>query len=529
MTESPDFVVLEIPARIADLAFRIAVPRDWNRPEFPAEEVDFSLPGTFFPLMLAAAPWAAVALTVAVRPGFDNGTLQDWSLFLLYSQGIRPTAFGPATIGNLQGLAGVGRQQQEETWLEVRFAFFEDGGRLVYLGLLAPEAISAALDVVWKTALGSFVLDRPQGQNVSVGSGEGICPEPAADTDSEAPTIEADAAAATPEPVASQEPASPQPTSEQPRQFTESDLGHYAKSDDLNTLDPEHPINARLRDQGVGFVPNLLETDQDAKTTKLGAGAISALIRVAFGWHVIDDGRRTMVLDPDGKIQINLSVIPKEGRSIDRILDDIQNQAVQDYGNPECLRAQDGGIWGLAIRGIVVNNEPVEQVHMLTPWAKDSAMLRARVTADPQSMRFAANYADLILKSADYGNRDDAGGSPEEAPKAPAVERQNSFADEPEWMQRARQLEREDRLEEAEQLIRDAIPTLHFAIATAELYRNRWIRLQGNNPAKAADARKQAANWAYAYASYATSGGEGEALSSERDEFLRQLGPEPLE
>jgi hypothetical protein len=199
-------------------------------------------------------------------------------MFLLVSQGIRPTAFGPVTIGNLQGLAGVGRQQQEETWLEVRFAFFEDGGRLVYLGLLAPEAINAPLDLVWKTALESFVLERPQGQNVPVGSGEGICPEPTADADSDAPAVEADAEQPTPEPA-----ESPEPASSQPRQFTESDFGHYAKSDDTNTLDPDHPVNARLRDQAVGFVPNLLEKDEEAKTAKLGVGAIQALIRVAFG------------------------------------------------------------------------------------------------------------------------------------------------------------------------------------------------------------------------------------------------------
>lgn len=512
MSERLDVVVLEIPARIADLAFRIAVPRDWNLPELPAEEVDFSSPATFFPLMLAVAPWAAVVLTVAARPGFENGTLQDWSLFLLDSQGIRPTAFGPAAIGSLQGLAGVGRQQQEETWLEVRFAFFEDGGRFVYLGLLAPEAISAPLETVWKTALGSFELARPQGQNVPVGPGAGISPEPVAEAVSDSPTVEADAPEVSPDPPASAEPAAPQP-----RQFTESDFGHYAKSDDTNTLDPEHPINSRLRDQAVGFVPNLIEKDEEAKTAKLGVAAIQALIRVAFGWHVIDDGRRTMILDPDGKIQINLSLIPTEGRNVDQILDEIQAQAVQDYANPEFLRAQDGGIWGLAIRGIVVNDELVEQVHMLTPWASDSAMLRARVTSDPPSMRYAANYADLILKSADYGNRDDNGGP------------QNSSSDEPEWLQRAKKLEREDRLEEAEKLIRDSIPTLHFAITIAELYRTRWIRLQETDPVEAGEARKQAAKWAYAYASFATSGGEGAALSSERDEFLRLLGPEPLE
>ena len=145
-------------------------------------------------------------------------------------------------------------------------------------------------------------------------------------------------------------------------------------------------------------------------------------------------------------------------------------------------------------------------------------MLRARVTSDPQSMRFAVDYADLILRSADYGNQDDDS----DAPKSKQQD------DEPEWMQHARHLEREDRLEEAEQLIRDKIPTLYSAITIAELYRSRWIHLRESDPTKAAEARKQAAKWAHTYASWATSGGEGTALSQERDEFLRQLGPEPL-
>lgn len=511
MPEPIEFAVLEVPARIADLGFRIALPRDWNVPDLPAEEVDFSSPAAFFPLVLAAAPWAAVVLTVAARPGFDNGTLQDWSLFLLDSQGIRPTAFGPASIGSLQGLAGVGRQQQDNTWLEVRFAFFEDGGRLVYLGLMAPEAISAPLEPVWKTALQSFALERPQGQNVEVGPCAGLSPEPAAEAEPEV----AQQPVTPVEPVTPEKPETPEEfAAREPPRFSEDDFGHYAKSADTATLDPEHPVNARLRDQGVGFVPNLLDTDDEAMTARLGAGAIASVIRVAYGWHVIDDGRRTLVLDPDGKIQIHLNVVPRNGRSIDQILDEIQAEAAQSYPDPEFLRLQDGGIWGLSIRNIAVDGEPIEQLHMLTQWAQDSAMLRARVTADPGSMRYAANYADLILKSAEYAAReevDDTGGGGR-----------------PEWWRRAQRLEREDRLEEAEKLICDMIPSLHCAIATADLYRGRWLRLRESQPAQAKEARKKAADWAHTYASWATSGGEGAALSHERDEFLRTLGPEPL-
>ncbi len=468
--------------------------------ELPAEDVDFSAPAAFFPLAVVAAPWAAVVLTVAARPAFGDGTLQDWSLFLLSSQDIRPTAFGPVSIGNLQGLAGVGRQEQEGTWLKLRFAFFEDGGRLMQLGLMAPEEISAPLESIWQRALQSFELARPQGQNVPVGPGMGIMPA------SVEPELEA---------VAAAEP--------EPEQFTESEFGRYAKSDDLETLNPEHPMNARLREQGVGFVPNVLEADAEAKTAKLGAGALGAVIRVALGWYVIDDGKRTIVLDPEGKIQISLNVIGTEGRGVGQILDDIQAEAMDSHPNPEFLRLEEGGMSALAVRGIVVNDEPVEQVHLLTPWAKDSGMLRARVTADPDSMRFAANYADLILKSVEYGETE------VEVPGTLAEELLNSSIDGPEWWRRAVQLERADRLDEAERLLKESIPSLHFAIQTAEMYRLRWIRLQESEPEKAKAARRQTADWAWRYASYATSGGEGTALSMERDEFVRRLGNEPFE
>ena len=381
MPNSPEFVHLEVPARLADLAFRVAVPSDWNSHEIPSENIDFSEPTAFAALAIVAAPWAAVVLTVAARPAFEDGTLQDWSLFLLSSQGIRPTAFGPAAIGNVQGLVGVGSQDQEGSSFEVRFAFFEDGGRFVYLGLFAPEAISAPLETNWKIALQSFILERPQGQNVPVGSGMGVMPEPE------------------PEPEA--EPTTPAPVA--PAEFTAMDLGFFAKSDDLATLDPEHPFNARLRDQGIGFVPNLLASDLQTKTATLGAGAIQAVIRVALGWHVNDDGKRTLLLDPAGKVQISLHLLATEGRNVDQIRDDIQAEAEQSHPTPEFVRFEAAGMSALGVRNIMVNDEPIDQVHLLTPWANDSAVVRARVTADPASTGYALDYAALILQSIEYG------------------------------------------------------------------------------------------------------------------------------
>ncbi len=53
-----EFVTFTVPARVANLGFRIAVPKDWAMPEHPAEGADFNTPTIFLPLMLAVAPYA---------------------------------------------------------------------------------------------------------------------------------------------------------------------------------------------------------------------------------------------------------------------------------------------------------------------------------------------------------------------------------------------------------------------------------------------------------------------------------------
>ena len=98
------------------------------------------------------------------------------------------------------------------------------------------------------------------------------------------------------------------------------------------------------------------------------------------------------------------------------------------------------------------------------------------------------------------------------------------MTDTPVWLNRARELEAEGRFEDAENVVRNAVPHLSFAYVIAEMYRDRMLLLmeQGDG-AGAKDAFERARGWAVFYASQATSGGEGVALSAERDEFLRHL------
>lgn len=91
-----------------------------------------------------------------------------------------------------------------------------------------------------------------------------------------------------------------------------------------------------------------------------------------------------------------------------------------------------------------------------------------------------------------------------------------------------------DRLETVEQQILRDHPHIGGAASIAEMYAQRMRAFQraGNEP-RAVAAFKLATQWMWNYASQATSGGEGEALSLERDQFhaalVREFGYDPTE
>jgi hypothetical protein len=86
------------------------------------------------------------------------------------------------------------------------------------------------------------------------------------------------------------------------------------------------------------------------------------------------------------------------------------------------------------------------------------------------------------------------------------------------------QLERDGDVKGAELLLKDSIPHAAYAMEIASMHRTRMLRFAEAGDLKAARAsREQAVSWAYTYAGFATSGGEGAAFSWERDQFLANL------
>lgn len=96
--------------------------------------------------------------------------------------------------------------------------------------------------------------------------------------------------------------------------------------------------------------------------------------------------------------------------------------------------------------------------------------------------------------------------------------------DAPDWWRRAVRLEYEDKLAEAERTILDHVQHIGAASSVAYLYERRAQRFLAVGDRPAANAAAAAAEqWLFTYASWATSGGEGAALSLERDQRVAAL------
>ena len=368
-------------SRIAELGFTLPLPPEWISHPLPPEEPDFSDPTKLLPLALVTAPHSALIVAIAARPAYDNGTLHDWARYLLEHNSLNPRALGEHVVGTLPALVGEAVQPSEMGPMVVRFAFCEDGRRLLNLTLSAPEMLADSVQGLWFEILARFALTTPRGPTVPV--------FPAA--------TPAPSSASPAEPTPVEEPG-PDATSVAPESFIQ-----HALAEDSATLDPEHPINANLRDRGIGLTPRLLALHPEDRKATLGAGALAARIDVPFGWHVIDDGKRTLLLDPSGAVQIHLHLLPREGRDDAGILDHLEADTRASYPEPECLRFAQGNLFALVVRGIHDGDQPIEQIHLLQPVPGRDLLMRARITSTPERAKASANLAELIFRSADFG------------------------------------------------------------------------------------------------------------------------------
>ena len=543
---------LEVPSRAADLGFTVLLPGDWQPHDLPDDDLNFDNAAHLVSLVVVTAPQAAIVFSAAARPAYGDGTVSDWARFLLEHNALVPNVQGQGSMGDLPALLGEATQDSELGPMRVRYAFAEDGGRLINLSLIAPELLADAMLGVWQQILGSFALVSPKGPTVPVWplaapatQGNVALPLsliPAGDGRLW-PALGRSSAPVADQALGELTPSSAHPPTQASDEPNIDALANHALADDASSFDPEHPTLQILRNNGIGLAPRLQHIDAAARSVTLACGAIMAWMDAPFGWHAIDDGRRVLVFEPTNQVQLNFNLLPLPAGGVEQVIDELEAQNRIDYPEPEFLRLELGRIKALGVRNIADGDQAIDQVHMLVDGPAPGQLLRARITSTPARTAAACDLAQAMLHSVVFGSTGspramggiDRADTTDGAAAAPCADNSNHARSSdsvapptyegPHWWQHALALERADQLHDAERTITRAVDHLGGYIQVAELYRLRMLRLaQVGDQAGARHAREQAVQWAQSYAGCATSGGEGAALSRERDEFIANLG-----
>ena len=483
------------------------LPDGWVNVPLPEETYDLDNPTVFLPLLVCMAPYGAVVFSIAARPAFDDGTVQDWAEFLAAQNNLRVERIREARVNRMPCILVDATMPSDAGLMRSRSVFLEDGRRLFNIGTLAPEAIWSSVESDLDRLLGSFSLDELNG--ITAAPLRLMTSESAVDL-SAAPT----APSTREERV---EPASPNVAGDQSVEDVSgaddtvspndrpTQAVDVALADDTASLDPDHPINARLRDNGIGLVPRVIMVATREKFASLGAAAIESVFRVPFGWHVIDDGKRTLVFDPGGSVQINLDL---RAATPEALVEHVAGSLARDNPEAQFLKFDFMDMPCLAVRDLDIDGSLLDQAYLMRPSHREGLTLVCRVTADRENMTRAMNTAEVILLSL-------------HGPLPPDPE----FAGQPEWWRDAVLLERADRLDEAENTILGALDHIGAYSSVARLYEDRYARLaRAGQDDAAMVAKERAIHWLVVYASSATSGGEGAALSMERDQRIAALG-----
>ncbi|HUQ82171.1 MAG TPA: hypothetical protein VM076_13560 [Gemmatimonadaceae bacterium] len=152
-----------VPDGRAMLACSCVVPDGWVRVPVPDDSYDFDNPAVFLPLLVCMAPYGAVVFTVAARPRFDDGTVEDWATYLAAQNNLQVERIREARVNRMPCILVDATMPSDAGLMRSRSVFLEDGRRLFNVGTLAPDAIWASLEADFDHLLGAFKLGEVSG------------------------------------------------------------------------------------------------------------------------------------------------------------------------------------------------------------------------------------------------------------------------------------------------------------------------------------------------------------------------------
>lgn len=376
----------------AGLDFTVDKPADWVAADVPGGEVDFADPLQFVPIAVLMTQYAPVVFTVVARPAYADGTVAQWLQYAAHARGLDPGTMEQDAAGPHAAVGCWGMQQDGDLIMRVRMLLWEDGGRMINISCMAPEPLWATFAPVFRRMLASFALTAPRGATVALAS---------ADAPLAASTLAAPAAA----PAAPAPGPLPLPGEDVALPGDEVPAAAVALAADMRSFEPTHEHNVRLEHRGAGRVPDVLDYHDQERWATLAPPTLGATLRVPFGWHVVDDGKRTLVLDADGHSQVDLALLRRDGRSDDAVLAgalaDLQRQHPGLQSEASSLAAMPCRL----VRGLSLGGKPVAQAWLLRP-APDGRVLRVRATASPDHFGRACDLVAVLLRDLRFADAD---------------------------------------------------------------------------------------------------------------------------
>ena len=237
------------------LACSCLVPDGWVTVPLPDESYDLDIPTVFLPLLVCIAPYGAVVFSIAARPAFQDGTVQDWAEYLGQANNMQIDRVCAARVNRLPCVLVDATMPSDAGLMRSRSVFLEDGRRLYNVGTLAPDAIWASVASDFDHLLGSFSLDEVKGITAAplrLMTSEPTIELPGRDPQAAAAETAAAAAAAVApkapveEAVIDDEPIAKLEPNNRPTQAVD-----VALADDESSLDPEHELNRLTLDYGA--------------------------------------------------------------------------------------------------------------------------------------------------------------------------------------------------------------------------------------------------------------------------------------
>ncbi len=347
-----------ITPAISRLAFAIDCPAGWNPLDLPGQTPDFDEPTSFMALavLMPTPADAPILLSIGARPAYSDGSVHDWTQFVMGKNNMTIAALMPGRVNGFPAIRAAATQPGDDGLMRLSIAFLEDGQSLIQLSAMAPAEVWPSVETLFERMIDSFAMIRPQGATVPLVPG-------------------------------------------QPPPLNDANFKALALSEEASSLtDPEQKMNASMRDNGIGLLPRALSIHEEQRYAMMGCGSIMAAVPVPFGWHILDDGKRALVYTGDNAIQINLSLIPTGGMTIDQGMEQIIAGMLKEQPQVEHHKLDLEGTPALAFKGLVIGGETLNQVFMFTRDDGKGSVMQTRVTSGEADQYRAMDCAGLILR-----------------------------------------------------------------------------------------------------------------------------------